>query len=316
MKFYRLLFPLFLLLICASGFYSDTKSSFSFKETEQGIELFENGQAVFFYQRKPKSSDDKYICNNYLHPLYSIDGDTLTEEFPADHPFHRGVFWAWHQVFINNQSIGDSWIMQNITQDVVGLKTNIQPETAHLELDVNWKSSTWQSGKVFLKEHTNIIVHSLQEDAVRTIDFEISLTALVPGVSIGGSDNEKGYGGFSARIKCPEDLVFTSTYGPVIPKDNQIEAGPWLDFSGTFGPVKKISGLTLVCHPTTPNYPAPWILRQSASMQNIVFPGRERIGLLTDKPIVLRYRIIIHKGTSANVDMGRMLSQYEKVYPN
>ena len=83
MKFYRRLFPLCLLLICASGFYSDTKSSFSFKENEQGIGLFENGHAVFFYQRKPKSSDGQYICNNYLHPLYTIDGDTLTEEFPA-----------------------------------------------------------------------------------------------------------------------------------------------------------------------------------------------------------------------------------------
>ena len=74
--------------------------------------------------------------------------------------------------------------MQNITQDVVGLKTNVQPETAHLELDVNWKSLAWLNGKSFVKEHTNIIVHSLQDDSVRTIDFEISLTALVAGSAL------------------------------------------------------------------------------------------------------------------------------------
>jgi hypothetical protein len=314
MKFYRQLFLLCLLLICVSGFYTDSKSSFSFKKSEQGIELFENGYAVFFYQRKPKSSDGRYMCNNYLHPLYSIDGDTLTEEFPADHPFHRGIFWAWHQVFIDNQSIGDDWIMQNISQDVVGLKTHIQQSTASLETDVNWKSSAWQNGKAFVKERSTILVHGLKEDSVRTIDFEISLTALVPGVSIGGSDDEKGYGGFCTRIKCPEDLVFTSAKGPVIPQDNQVEAGPWMDFSGSFGPGKKISGLTLICHPTTPNYPAPWILRQSASMQNIVFPGRKGIDLQMNKPIVLRYRIVIHKGTSANVDMIKMLSEYQKTH--
>ncbi len=300
MKIYRLLFLLCLVLVCSSCFYTDTKSSFSFKENEQGIGLFEHGHAVFFYQREPKSSDGKYICNNYLHPLYTIDGDTLTEEFPADHPYHRGVFWAWHQVFIDNQSIGDSWIMQNITQDVVGLKTNVQPETAQLELDVNWKSSVWQNGEAFVRERTNIIVHSLQDDSVRTIDFEISLTALVAGVSIGGSDNEKGYGGFCARIKCPDDLVFTSANGPVIPKDNQVEAGPWMDFSGSFGPKRKKSGLTLICLPGTPNYPAPWILRKSESMQNIVFPGRQRVEVPLGKPIVLKYRLLVHDGQTRN----------------
>jgi hypothetical protein len=37
-------------------------------------------------------------------------------------------------------------------------------------------------------------------------------------------------------------------------------------------------------------------------MQNIVFPGRERFHITEEKPVVLKYRLIIHKGDSKEVE--------------
>ena len=295
MKKYRLLAVLCIAITFSSGFSPGKKTPFSIRKTVQGIELLENGRGVFDYQRKPKSLTGEYVCNNYIHPLYSIDGDTLTDEFPADHPFHRGIFWAWHQIFIDEKSVGDGWIMKNISLDVYQLRTKITDSTAQISADVNWKSSIWENGSPFVHEHTIILVHQLKA-GLRIIDFEISLKALVPGVSIGGSDDEKGYGGFCARIKLPKDLVFTSEKGPVIPQNLPLEAGSWMNFSGSFVSGKKKSGVTMICLPETPNYPAPWILRKVTSMQNVVFPGRERVELSQDQPIVLKYRLIIHVG--------------------
>src|SRR5690554_5839416 len=119
-KFLFVLLSSFLLSSC--GLESE-QTPFSFKKNEQGIEVRENGKPVFFYQRAPKTLTGEYISNNYLHPLYSLDGDTLTEEFPVDHPYHRGVFWAWHQIYINGKSVGDGWIMENIKQEVVDVQT-------------------------------------------------------------------------------------------------------------------------------------------------------------------------------------------------
>ncbi len=302
---------LLLSVIFSSCGFQNEKTPFKFDKNDQGIELLENEEPIFFYQKEPKSLTGKYISNNYLHPLYSLDGDTLTEEFPADHPYHRGIFWAWHQMYVNGKSVGDGWIMENIEQNVVDIQTIAQNSTAQLKLEVLWKSPLFENRKPFVSENTTITVHPLEND-IRKIDFTIALKALVPAVEIGGSDDEKGYGGLCARLKLPDDLTFTSSEGPVTPKVEQIKAGPWMDFSASFNEDKEMTGVSILCHPTTPNYPAPWILRPKTSMQNIVFPGRKLFELPMDKPVVLHYRLVVHNGNANSIDMDKLQLEYEQ----
>jgi len=285
------------------------KSPFMFNITNEGIELSENGKPVFFYQISPKESKESGIFNNYFHPVYKLQGEVITEEFPKDHLNHRGIFWAWHEVFINDQSLGDGWIMENLSQSVTDAKTETNNELALINTTVLWKSSLWQNEAPFIEEKASVKVYKSGNNN-RKIDFEITLTPLVPGVSLGGSDDEKGYGGFCTRIKMPEDLVFISEKGPVKPQNLQISSGPWIDFCWTSDSGIK-NGLAVLCHPSDPEYPAPWILRQKASMQNIVFPGRERIKL--EKPLVLRYRVIIHNGDTKSAEIAKLQEEYNKV---
>ncbi len=288
------------------------KPIFSIHETAQGIALSENGQPVFFYQRKPKLSGEKYSYNNYLHPLYNLKGDTLTEEFPEDHIYHRGIFWAWHQVYVKDLKIGDSWMMENISQNVVALKSIVLEKEFRLQLNLLWHSTALENNQPFLAENTTITVHQ-QQKGIRMIDFEIALKALIPGVSLGGSEDEKGYGGFCARIKLPANLSFTGKNGPVMPKEGQVIAGEWMDFSANFDQENKNkTGITILCHQTTPNYPAPWILRQTGSMQNIVFPGNRRMEIPVQSPITLKYRLLIHNGDAKMLNIPEQQAAYEK----
>ncbi len=308
----RIYIFLLISVICSSCLFQNGETTFRFKKSNQGVQLLENGKPVFFYQKEPKSLTGKYVSNNYLHPLYNLEGDTITEEFPADHPYHRGIFWAWHQIYIQDKTVGDGWTLDNIDQKVVNVKTILKDSAAQVELDVLWKSSLYQNGKSFVQEKTTVIVYPL-ENNIRKIDFVIALKALVPGVKIGGSDDVKGYGGFCARLKLPDDLVFTSVQGDVKPTVEQIEAGPWMDFSASFGEKKgEITGISILCHPETPNYPAPWIIRSKTSMQNIVFPGQDPVELPLDEPLVLFYRLIVHNGKADNINMDRLQSEYEQ----
>src|SRR5699024_3188858 len=37
--------------------------------------------------------------SNYIHPLYGLEGEMLTRDWPEGaHPHHRGIFWAWPEV--------------------------------------------------------------------------------------------------------------------------------------------------------------------------------------------------------------------------
>ncbi len=93
--FKALIFGLFLFYI-SLGF----SQSFSFQviKQEEGFLVLEKGHPVLFYRTVPKSLKGKFERTHYIHPLYSLNGEILTEDFPEDHPHHRGIFWVWHQI--------------------------------------------------------------------------------------------------------------------------------------------------------------------------------------------------------------------------
>ncbi len=292
---------------CSSA--PESESPFSIEENSQGLELFENGKPVLFYQKALKSLDSgKYPRNNYIHPLYSLQGDILTEDFPEDHPHHRGIFWAWHQIHVADSAISDGWALDNFVSTIKNVRTEVNLEQAVFNISVEWSSPVFNSGQPYMTENTNYLVHRLQNGA-RLIDMEISLQAKIDSLYIGGSNNEKGYGGLSIRIKMPDDLIFRGKKGKVTPENLQVDAGPWMDFTASFGRGGSPTGVTLFCHPSTPGYPQKWILRQKSSMQNIVFPGQYKVQIPQDQPLVLRYRLMIHNGLSIEE-----ISAFEKQY--
>lgn len=286
-------------------------SPFTSAETGQKIVILENGNPVFVYQKIPRSLTGQYVCSNYIHPLFDLKGNILTEEFPPDHPYHRGVFWAWHQLFAGGVRLGDGWTNDSISQEVTKTLLEKAKRYARLTTNVLWHSTVLPQGKPFLEERTTITVHKLS-DSIRRIDFQIVLKALVPKLQLGGSADQKGYGGFCVRMRLPDDLKFTSENGAVTPQETQVKAGPWMDFSGQFGTGSEISGITLLCGLDMPGYPEPWILRQKGSMQNVVFPGRDMINIPEDEPVILHYRMIIHNGDAVSLDMPKLLKEYQK----
>jgi hypothetical protein len=129
MRYYRTNFVMMLAIstvLVASAYRSPnmnntgaaTLNPIKITESDQGFSITDGEKQVLFYQRKHKSIDGKYTRANYIHPLYGLDGEILTEDFPADHPHHRGVFWAWHQVWLGDKKLGDSWAAQDFFWDV------------------------------------------------------------------------------------------------------------------------------------------------------------------------------------------------------
>ncbi|MDX2305103.1 MAG: DUF6807 family protein [Microscillaceae bacterium] len=280
----------------------------------EGILVSENSQTVFFFQRQTKSQNGRHPRANYLHPLYGLQGEILTEDFPEDHLHHRGIFWAWHQIRLNGQKIADGWDCKNIAWDVRKLSYTANEQPFTLKTQTFWKSKldslAAESQRIIL-EKTRIIVYSTQPD-YRIIDFDIHLRGLQKNLEIGGSEDAKGYGGFSLRCKLPDDLAFLYQNQELIPTENALPAGPWLNIQGTFANGNK-SGIVVFCHPTNPGEENNWILRKKASMQNAVFPGNQPVPLSHRKGIRLRYRVLVYRNADKMPDLEKIYQEYVKI---
>jgi hypothetical protein len=267
------------------------------KKEEQGLLFTEGGENILFYQKAPKNHEGEYERRHYIHPLWGLDGTILTEDFPDDHLHHRGIFWAWHQVWIGDQRIGDPWALESFEQHIAEVEFFAQSDgSGVLKSEVEWLSDQWiKNGEKepYLKENTTITIYP-QAKNYRRIDFEINLLALEKNLSIGGSEDEKGYSGFSVRMILPEDVTFSGKNGKVEPQTLAVTSPGYIDVSGSLGKEGQKVGIVIVDHPSNPGYPQPWILRAKSSMQNAAFPGRGTVPVSMSVPLTLKYSLLIH----------------------
>ncbi len=264
---------------------------------EGGFLFIEGKDSVCFYQKNQKVSEEgKYQRCNYIHPLYGLDNTRLTEDFPADHLHHRGIFWAWHQILIDNLQVSDGWELKSFSQKVTDLEFRQLKGIGYLNTTVDWSSPLWESGEEpYLQEKTSISMYP-KNGNYRRIDFEIKLKALTDRLRIGGSDDEKGYSGFSVRLKLPSDVGFSGENGSVEPVNTAVESGNFVKIDGSFLKSGKKGGVVMASNPQNPPPSNSWIFRKAASMQNAAYPGRQPVAIPFDEPLVLKYSLLIFTG--------------------
>jgi hypothetical protein len=300
-----------LIVFAATAF---TFAQITMQKSDEGILILDEGEKVLFYQSEPLNIEGKYERRHYIHPLWSPGGTVLTEDFPSDHLHHRGVFWAWHQVWIGDQKIGDPWELVDFDQKIAEIEfRSRQDGTGILNTKVNWLSDKWKKmGKKvpYMEEVTTIVVHH-KEKNFRRIDFEISLLALEPNLSIGGSDDEKGYSGFSVRMVLPPDVKFTGPNGAVSPEVTAVESPGYINISGSMAKKGKNGGIVIIDNASNPGYPQPWILRAKNSMQNAAFPGQGTIPVSTTSPLVLKYTLLVYTGKMNDKQIKRVVDDLQ-----
>lgn len=306
-----LLFGLFGLLGCVSQ--SADRSAVTIQKIAEGYLFTEGRDSILVYRPRAISPRRAHARSHYIHPLYSLDGTVLTEDFPADHPHQHGIFWAWHQVYVGDKRVGDGWIQEDVAWEVQEVEIIEDDRSgAALQAHVYWVSPRWteEDGQPepFIEETMVLHAHPATE-TYRAIDVRIELRALAEGVRLGGSEDAKGYGGFSARLRLPEDARFVGPDGPIEPKETAVAPRPWMDLSATFEG-ETPSGLAIFAHPTAPGYPPPWILRREDSMQNARYPGADPVLLPHDELLTLRYRLLVHRGRAGEVPLAKLHSRY------
>jgi hypothetical protein len=279
-----------LFLFCVSAVFVYGQEISVVKEAE-GFLITDKDRPVLFYRTVPEVG--AYKRSGYIHPLFGYDGKVLTESSPSDHPYQHGVYWAWHQILLAGVQVANGWICKDISWDVRKVKVRKRKGILILSSQVDWLVALKEKRKKtkIVKENTEITVYP-KGKGYRVIDLRLHVKPLLDEVSVGGADNEKGYGGLSLRLKDAEQIRFFSENGYVQPKETPVVAGGWMDFRKHVDGGNK-GGLVVMVDPKGPDHGGKWILRDFKSMQNPVFPGNVPFSI-PSSGLVLSYRLLVY----------------------
>ena len=79
--------------------------------SDKSLGLWEGDRPVLVYNHGVMSKPSvpaTHQRSSYIHPIYGLDGEVLTDDFPADHLDHRGLYWAWPHIKIGSREF-DIW---------------------------------------------------------------------------------------------------------------------------------------------------------------------------------------------------------------
>ena len=260
--------------------------------SDDAITLTEAGKTVLVYRTKPLDPATEPGRANYVSPLYAPDGTALTEDKPGDHPHQRGLWWAWMKVQLDGKTAADGWYMKNLSYLVREKRFLGDAEGGGaLTLEVDWLVNSGPELAYVAREVTKVTVRPLKA-GVRRVEFDTTITSRVDALGLGGSEDDRGFGGFSMRLVDPEHLTFSSGGKTITPNGAAINAGAAMGFAWSGGSNAPAWTVGLTCK-ANGQAVTRWMLYNDRSMQNCVFPGRAPLILKKDQALRLEETVVI-----------------------
>lgn len=283
----------------------------SFDHHDDQIDVFLRGEAFTTLYLSPEGPVP------YFHPLRAADGTIVTRQYPMvenvpgesdDHYHHRGLWFSHNEV--NGVNFWENAPDRAGRGDIV-LKSVGDLGGDSLQAEFDWMGA---DGNPLLTESRT--VRFAQDDDVRTMDFELTLTANAESVTFG--DTKEGT--FAVRVAPtmreqaveggPGEGVMVNAEG--LQGESEVWGKPsaWLDYSGPIG--EQTYGIAIFDHPSNPKHPTYWHARAYGLFAANIFgehdffsdPDRDgSITLELGESITFRYLVVIHAGSTKESDL-------------
>lgn len=262
----------------------------SLDKDRQGVDLLQEKVRVLRYSHGtvpvPEGIDPHYARGDYISLLFGPDGELLSDDYPRDHPHHRGVSWSWPVTRWKGE-VRDIWAVRGVWARPVSIWCRAAAVMATIRAESVWK---WGDKDPIVRE--NVLIRAFEAaNRCRIVDVEVRLTALAEGVAIGGRP-KAGYGGFGLRAAPSEQRKITAHTDPVEAKPRR----SWLDYSGVFSGGRGAAGVAIFEHVSNPGYPSQLHQYPQCNYVMPAFPGPREVPLKQDRPLVLKHRLWIHPG--------------------
>lgn len=286
------------------------QAEFAIQDNQKSLTVLENGAPVLVYNYAPvavpEGVDRKFVRSCYVHPLYGLDGEVLTQDFPWDHRHHRGLFWAWPECTAGGRRM-DVWLANDVKQrHREWVKREATDGQAVLSAVNGWSFEDSPDKDVVREEVTLTVLPA--DDKGRAIDFAIKLTNVSDELVVVEGAKNKGYGGLCYRPHSDfKPFTFTTALG-VSEQDALSCDTPWADVSWTRS--GKTRGVAIFQNPSNPEYPFPgWIFRHYAFL-GVSWPHEQKHELNPGQSFQLKYRVYVHRGSAGEAGVAAAFDKY------
>ncbi len=282
----------------------------AWKQTDHSLALSRGPIVVWQFNYKREEGKP------YFHPITVAGSSALTDLRPADHPWHRALWFSWK--YINGVLY---WEEDPKTGKAPGeteltdIKATARADhSAHFELALKYHPP----GKpAVLTEKRTLDVSPPAADGAYFIDWLGVFTAGDTDVRLDrtpilGQPNGVSYGGYAGlSLRLAPALrgwQFADSEGPV---NTASKDARWMSFAGPIGQGKS-AAIIVLDHPKSFRHPAPWYLIGSMPYFSPAVLYREPYTLPARKSITLKYRILFQPAAFDRDAAERQWQQFSK----
>jgi len=241
---------------------------------------------------------------DYVHPLYGPNGEVLTNDYPVDHPHHRGIYWAWPEVYYKGEKRDIHAVYGVWARPEKVLRLINGSVFALIEVENTWK---WKDKEPIVKEEVEIRAYKNIEGR-RFVDFEFRFTGLADDVLI-ARRGQRNYGGVNLRMATGKDLKIKFFTDP--PESDVRRA--WADMVNTVPGGKGPTGVAVLQRVTNPHYPGDWVEYPHIFWYQPTFPCKGcKYHLEKNKTLVLNYRLWIRPGAAGDEVLADLWAAYNR----
>jgi hypothetical protein len=251
------------------------------------------------------SEDEKYP---FFYPVNGpVSGGSVTSMRNAVYPHHSSLFFGCDLV-----NGGNYW-QEGLERGRI-ISVNAQIEKQGGDSVIITDECIWgRPGAVSPVKDTRKFIITSPSALVTQIDAEITMEMLLD-VHILKTNHSL----FSARMAA--DLAVTNggtminAEGARSEKETFGKASAWIDFYGKRG--ASTEGLAIMQHPSNPWYPSPWFTRDYGFMSPtpMYWPAKgEETFMQKGSTLLLRYRVLIHSGTTTEADIAGQYEKYKNI---
>ncbi len=252
----------------------------------------------------------------YLHPVLSPSGKQITDDYPADHKHHHGIWFAWTHTEFEGRT-PDFWNMGDGkgTVEFVSLdKTWSGPVHAGFSSQHRQVDLSAPKPKTALNETWNVRLYAVGKDTKKpyfVFDVEVTdvcatnLPLKLPTYRYGGI-GVRGNGAWNGKT----NLNFLNSEGVTDRSkgDKNETSGRWAHLGGLVDGA--LTGLAILGHPDNVRAPQPQRIHPTEPFINFAPQQAGDVEITPGRPLTLRYRFVVADGAPDKVELDRLWNDY------